>query len=77
MKYPLSDAQKKDAQLKSAADLFLRTGIDYFEREDYQPARVFLGMALNFYTKLGDEWNANSVTRPWYETACERVGVAP
>ncbi len=68
-----------DAQLKSGADLFLRTGIDYFEREDYQAARIFLGLAFKIYDNLGgkwDKWNAR-VAWPWYETACERVGIAP
>jgi hypothetical protein len=71
MKYPLSDAQKK-----RGASVFLREGIDRFEEEDYQLARVFLGLAFNIYTSLEDIWNAQ-ITWPWYETACEKVGIAP
>ena len=72
MKYqPLSDVKKK-----KGADTFFRTGIGCFEREDYEMARVFLGLAWHIYKNVGDVWNS-SISRPWYETACEKAGIAP
>jgi len=72
MKYqPLSDVQQK-----KGADTFLRTGIGCFEREDYEMARVFLGLAHYLYKGAGDKWNTG-ISLPWYETACEKVGIAP
>jgi hypothetical protein len=65
---------KKD--LAKGAGTFQHAGINYFEREDYETAGVFLGLAWRLYKNVGDKWNT-SITWPRYETACEKVGIAP
>ena len=65
---------KKQTSFKNAASTFLQTGIDYFEREDYETARIFLGLAGKLFSDLNDEWNVR-IVNPWYESTLEKLGL--
>ena len=65
---------KKQTSFQNAASTFLQTGINYYEKEDYETARIFLGLAGKLFRDLNDEWNVK-IVNPWYESTLERLAL--